>query len=250
MEYSINIPDYLTVKHYKDFSTLKSLDDLEQKLFVISALTEEPLQTIKSYPVPFILSVYAKLNDNVLNVEPEFYPIIEWEGKQYGYRPMHKMTMDEYVDLDNLSKDINNNINQVLAILYRPITKNKMQSPQFVTKSTFKVINGEGENGFDYYEVEKYDNEVRKDRAKEYDGFPASVALGALGFFLGTATLLSSDIPSYSQLLESRTNVPMKRKNKINNLLARITAGYISSMNWQKVPSYQSLETKHSLTLT
>lgn len=250
MEYSINIPDYFTVKHYKDFSTLKSLDDLQQKLFVISALTGESMETVKSYPVPFILSVYARLNELIASVQPEFYPIIEWEGKQYGYRPMHKMVMDEYIDLDNLAKDADKNLNEILAILYRPVTKNKLQSAKFITKSTFKVISGDNENGFDYYEVEKYDNEVRKEKAKEYDGFPASVALGALGFFLGTATLLSSDIPSFSQMLELKTNEVKKRKSKTKQALALTTVGYISSMNWQTVPSYTSQETKHSLTST
>jgi len=244
MEYSINIPDYFTVKHYKDFSTLKSLDDLEQKLFVISALTGETIQTVKSYPVPFILSVYAKLNELIASVQPEFYPVIEWEGQLYGYKPMHKMTMDEYIDLDNLAKNIEQNINEVMAILYRPVTKNKLQSAKFIAKSTFKVLSGENENGFDYYDVEKYDNEIRKERAKQYDGFPASVALGALGFFLGTATLLSNDIPSFSQLLELKTNVVKKKESKIKRALALTTAGYISSMNWQTVPSYQSQEIK------
>jgi len=244
MEYSINIPDYFTVKHYKDFSTLKSLDDLEQKLFVISALTGETIQTVKSYPVSFILSVYAKLNELIASVQPEFYPVIEWEGQLYGYKPMHKMTMDEYIDLDNLAKNIEQNINEVMAILYRPVTKNKLQSAKFIAKSTFKVLSGENENGFDYYDVEKYDNEIRKERAKQYDGFPASVALGALGFFLGTATLLSNDIPSFSQLLELKTNVVKKKESKIKRALALTTAGYISSMNWQTVPSYQSQEIK------
>lgn len=240
MEYSINIPDYFTVKHYKDFSTLKSLDDLQQKLFVISAVTGESIETIKSYPVPFIIQVYARINELIAGVEPEFYPIIEWEGKQYGYRPMHKMSMDEYVDLDNLTKDTDKNINDILAILYRPVTKNKLQSGKFVAKSTFKVLKDQAENGFDYYEVEKYDNEVRKDRAKEYDGFPASVALGALGFFLGTATLLSSDTLSYSQMLGLKMKEVKRKKSRIKQALALTTAGYLSSMSWQKVPSYQS----------
>ena len=184
MNISVNIPEYFKVKHYKDFSILKSLDEMEQRLFIISALTNESIDTVKSWPIPFVTQLYAKLNELITNVQPEFYPVIEWNDKLYGFCPMHKMSLDEYVDYENLAKDTDKNINDILAILYRPITENKLDKGTFVAKSTFKVLKGEVENGFDYYKIEKYDNEVRKLKAKEFDNFPASVALGALGFFL------------------------------------------------------------------
>lgn len=242
MNISVNIPDYFTVKHYKDFSILKSLDEMEQRLFVISALTNEPIDTVKSWPIPFVTQLYAKLNELITNVQPEFYPIIEWNNKLYGFCPMHKMSLDEYVDYENLAKDTDKNINDILAILYRPITENKLQSNTFITKSTFKVLKGEVENGFDYYKIEKYNNEVRKQRAKEYDEFPASVALGALGFFLDIKlSLLGSTVfyfPQWNTMMEEA----MKNKNKIKRALARTTVGYISSTNLAKVPSYKLQE--------
>lgn len=242
MNISVNIPDYFTVKHYKDFSILKSLDEMEQRLFVISALTNEPIDTVKSWPIPFVTQLYAKLNELITNVQPEFYPIIEWNNKLYGFCPMHKMSLDEYVDYENLAKDTDKNINDILAILYRPITENKLQSNTFITKSTFKVLKGEVENGFDYYKIEKYNNEVRKQRAKEYDEFPASVALGALGFFLDIKlSLLGSTVfyfPQWNTMMEEA----MKNKNKIKRALARTTVGYMFSTNLAKVPSYKSLD--------
>jgi len=116
MEITTNIPDYFTVKHYKQFSVLKSLDDMEQKLHVITALTVESMETVLNWPIPFIIQLYAKLNELISGVQPEFYPVIEWEGKQYGYRPMHKMNLDEYIDLDMIVKDTYRNINDILAI--------------------------------------------------------------------------------------------------------------------------------------
>jgi hypothetical protein len=242
MQITTNIPDYFNVKHYKQFSVLKSLDEMEQRLHVITTLTGESMQTVRQWPIPFIIQLYARLNELIANVEPEFYPVIEWEGKQYGYRPMHKMNLDEYVDIDMLIKDTDRNINDILAILYRPITKNRFNTSKWITKQTVKVLQGETENGFDYYDIEKYDNHIREQVASQYDNFPASIALGALGFFLGSNLSLSKNITSYSQQWESMMSEVKKKKSKIRRALALTTAGYISSINLLKVPSYNSLE--------
>jgi hypothetical protein len=242
MQIQTTIPDYFTVKHYKQFNILKSLDDMEQRLHVITSLTGESMETIKQWPISFIIQLYAKLNELISNVEPEFYPVVEWEGKQYGFRPMHKMNLDEYVDLDNLIKDVDRNLNDILALLYRPITKNKLNSSKWITKQTVKVMQGQMENAFDYYDIEKYSNQIRKERSPQYDNFPASIALGALGFFLGSNLSLSKNITSYSQQWESMMNEVKKKKNKIQRALVLTTAGYISSMNLLKAPSYNSLE--------
>ena len=215
---------------------------MEQRLHVITTLTGESMQTVRQWPIPFIIQLYTRLNELIANVEPEFYPVIEWEGKQYGYRPMHKMLLEEYVDLDMLIKDTDRNINDILAILYRPITKNRLNSSKWITKQTIKVLQGGTENGFDYYDIEKYDNAVREQISIQYDNFPASIALGALGFFLGSNHLLSENTMSSFLQWELMMNEVKNKKNKIQRALARTTVGYISSMNLLKVPSYNSLE--------
>ena len=242
MQITTNIPDYFTVKHYKEFSVLKSLDELEQKLHVITTLTGESMETVRQWPIPFIIQLYAELNKLIAGVEPEFYPVIEWEGKQYGYRPIHKMSLDEYVDLDMLIKDADRNINDILAILYRPIIKNNLNKGNWVANQTIKVLKGQVEYGFDYYDVEKYDYNKRIEISPEYDNFPASIALGALGFFLGSNHLSSKNTASSSLQWELMMNEVKKKKSKIRRALARITVGYISSMNLLKVPSYKSQE--------
>jgi hypothetical protein len=241
MEITTNIPDYFTVKHYKQFSVLKSLDDMEQKLHVIQVLTGESMETVLNWPIPFIIQLYARLNELIAGVEQEFYPVIEWEGKQYGYRPMHKMLLDEYVDIDMLTKDTDRNINDILAILYRPITENRLVSNKWIAKQTFKVLKGEVENGFNYYEIEKYDNRIREQVASSYDNFPASLALGALGFFLGSNHLLLKNTESSFLQWELMMSEVKNKKGKMRRALARTTVGYISSINLLKVPSYNSL---------
>ena len=213
---------------------------MEQRLHVISALTGESMETVLNWPIPFVIQLYARLNELIGSVEPEFYPIIEWEGKQYGYRPMHKMLLDEYIDLDMLIKDVDRNINDILAILYRPITKNNLNSGKWIAKQTIKVLQGQMENGFDYYEIEKYDNSIRERVASSYDGFPASMALGALGFFLDSNLSLSKNTTSSSQQWELMMNEVKSKSSKMKRALALTTVGYLSSINLLKVPSYNS----------
>jgi hypothetical protein len=241
MEITTNIPDYFTVKHYKQFSVLKSLDDMEQRLHVITALTGESMETVLKWPIPFIIQLYARLNELIAGVEQEFYPVIEWEGKQYGYRPMHKMNLDEYIDLDMLVKDTDRNINDIMAILYRPIVKNKLPNGNFVLKNTVKVFNKQIDNGFNYYEIEKYDNFIREERSPQYDNFPASMALGALGFFLDSKLSLLKSTAFYFPQWDTMMNEVKNKKGKMRRALERITVGYMSSTNLLKVPSYNSL---------
>ena len=213
---------------------------MEQKLHVIQVLTGESMETVLKWPIPFIIQLYAKLNDLIGNVQPEFYPVIEWEGKQYGYRPMHKMLLDEYIDLDMLVKDTDRNINDIMAILYRPITKNKLKNGNFILKNTVKVFQGQIDNGFNYYEIEKYDNFIREERSPQYDNFPASMALGALGFFLDSKLSLLKSTAFYFPQWESMMNEVKNKNSKIKRALGRITVGYMSSTNLLKVPSYNS----------
>lgn len=237
----ITIPEYLMIKHYKTFNTLSSLDEVEQMIAVISAITGELYDDVLKWNVPSIVDVYKRINDLISKNEQTFHPVIEWEGQLYGFQPMSKMSLGEYIDLDTLVKDIDNNINNILALIYRPVTKNKINSSTFILKSTIKALKYEVENIFDYYDVEEYEPDKCKSKAKEFDTFPLDIALGAMAFFLGTKTMLSSDILISSHLEQIKQAQKKMSKRKIQ-LLATM-AGFTHSMNLQKVPSYRLQET-------
>jgi len=161
MKLQIEIPDYLMVKHYKMLKQLHSLDDREQMIAVITALTGYDSDEIMKWNISAVINVYNELNKVLKNIQPEFYPLIEWKGKTYGFSSMAKMSLGEYIDLDSLSKDTEGNINQILALLYRPVTKNKVAG-KYMLKSTIKAMKYDVENIFDYYHIEEYDPELRK----------------------------------------------------------------------------------------
>ena len=244
MKYEVQIPDYFTVKHYKEFDRFAHLEERDQMLAMISLLTETPREELNEWPIQLLVKVYNTLNDTLKDVQPEFYPVIEWEGKQYGFQPMHKMSAGEYIDIDTLSRDTKTNLNHLLAILYRPITKNKLKSAKYVTKNIIKVYNGDVENAFDYYDVEKYNVGTRKAVADDFDSFPVNVALGALGFFLDSkAPFFENSQTYFPKWEEMMTMIKITSPNKRKQRLTNIMAGWLLSTNLQKHPSYKSQET-------
>ena len=248
MKVQIQIPDYLMVKHYKSLKQLHSLDEREQMIAVITALTGHEATEVMKWNISSVINVYNELNKVLSDIQPEFYPIIEWKGKQYGFSTMSKMSLGEYVDLDNLSKDADANINQILAMLYRPITKNKV-SGTYMVKSTIKAMKYEVENIFDYYEIEEYDPTLRKQRADEFDDFPVEVALGAMSFFLGIKVTSLNSSQTYTQQLD-KIKKEMSKMSKKKQRLANTMAGYLHSKNWASPRSYPSQEINQLQILT
>lgn len=240
-EIEIKLPNYLTLKHYKALDKVYSLENNLQTLHTIASILELPIDEVKRWSMNDITNIWKEIN-NVLveSGQPEFYPILEFEGVQYGFQPLSKMSLAEYIDIDNLVKDKLTNIEQLLSILYRPITKNKINSFKFKTKSSLKLIftKEKVEHLFPYYEVEEYDNEKRKLQAETFKDFPASVGLGALAFFLGVGNLSFQD--SLTSTLPNSKKSTKETMRKETLAYKNIMGGSTRYMSWEALPSYQS----------
>ena len=240
-EIQLNLPAYLTLKQYQAMDKVYSLEDNLQVLHTISAVAGLSINEVKKWDIPTITAVWKTIRtilDEAQNIE--FYPILEFEGQQYGFTPMSKMSLAEYIDLDNLAKDKMNNLTELVSILYRPIKSHKIKNMKFKVKSSLKLIftKDKVEHLMDYYEVEDYDNELRKKQAKLFDEFPASVALGALSFFLGVGNLSSLDsLTSTAQMSKLMRQKLMR--NEISQY-KNIMGGYTRYTSWEKLPSFKS----------
>ncbi len=243
MKLQVTIPDYFNIKHYKALAHIASLDETEQMVHTISVITNTDYDEVMKWNITSVVEVYQLINEMISQQEQSFHPIIEWNGVLYGYRSMGKMNLGEYIDIDNLSKDIDKNLNQILSLLYRPITSNKIKESKFIYKSTIKALNYEVENVFDYYEIEEYDPNKRKLEASKFDEFPIDIALGGLGFFLDIKAMSLSNSQIYSlKSLETAVKEAMKTLPKRKQRLLNTTAGFLLSMNLLKPISYQSQE--------
>lgn len=244
-EINLELPAYLTLQQYRDLDKVYSLDERLQTLHSICAITGLDIKVIKKWDLGTIKAVWETVSEIMAEAAKiEFYPILEFEGVQYGFTPMSKMSVDEYIDLDTLIADKTRNISEILSILYRPIKSHTITDMKFKIKSSFKVIfsRDNSEHLMDYYKVEEYDNDKRKEQAKIFEQFPASVALGALGFFLGVGNLSSLDsLISTAQMSKKQKKKMMKKEiEQYKNIMG----GYTRYMSSAALPSFQSGERK------
>jgi len=242
MKYTIEIPEYLSIGEYQRLSNLEHLTDLEKTIEIVHTVTTIDKDTLAKWTP----NQLANIGESVLSLmnfdDATFYPIIEFDNVLYGYRPISKMTLGEYVDLERLCKEPNTNLHEIIALLYRPITKNKTQSLKYKLINGHKIAKGTAENLFKYYEVEDYNSNDRGLNAEKMLSFPVAFALGAMSFFLGVGTKLSNSTNNYLRPTEKMTIT-----KQMDNLILSIGDGLEQYIHSQNPISYQSQETRVSL---
>ena len=236
---NITIPDFLTVEQYSKMNSYEGESELKRMVHVISALTgldKEEVQNWNAQTIQEIASAYADLLDH----KQEFHSIIEWNGTLYGYSSLQNSSLGEYIDIENLTKDLGSNMHKLAAILYRPITSHRFKTLKFAVKQKIKMVNNSVENVFDWYNVEPYDNKKRKEREEDFKQFPIHILLGAVSFFLHTANQYSIDILYLQNKITKRMMEKMKQ-DQMKILSASIGAGgglFTNSVN----PIYYKLQ--------
>ena len=193
-----------------------------------------------------LTSTYKTLLTSFDDLEPHFYPIFELDGVLYGFKSLTSMTTGEYIDLERLAKNPVDNLEQIMAILYRPITKNRFNGIKWAFKSTYKIALGEAENLFKYYEVEEYNNKKRGEQAEQMSKLPASISLGALSFFLVLGASYSANMNLSSLPSKQRTQMIKEMNQQMASMnIGDGLARFIISLAH---PSYLSEEKKVSWT--
>ena len=238
----LNLPNYITVQQYKQIVDSKTEGNGERLIAGIAALTSMSVEEVKNLPLNTIKNISDDLTELAFPKET-FHAVLEFDDKLYGYAHMNQTTLGEYTDLENLSKDTMNNLHKIAAILYRPIEKNRFKSISFRVKQGLKVVNNKVVNPFEYYTIEKYNSDVRKDREELFKSFPAHVLLGALGFFLATAGLYLN----HTLYLEKKITYRMKMKMQtetLENLSQSIGDGGELYTAYLNPTSYRSLGIK------
>ena len=246
MKVQINIPEYLSIADWKYFNSLEHLDDSEKMINLISKMGGVDIEEVRDYTLPALNQVYATLLSSFEDLTPQFYPVFDLDGVKYGFKSLTSMTTGEYIDLERLAKNPTENLEEIMAILYRPIVKNKFSGIKWAFKSTYKVALGEAENLFKYYEVEKYDNSKREENPQILSNIPASIGLGSLSFFLVVGAYYSAS-SSLSSLPPKQQMMEVEKMNK-QMALVNIGDGLLRFITSLQHPSYLSEEKEVSWT--
>jgi len=142
----------------------------------IAALSNIPKDLIKQLELKDVAVIMSKLSELQAKQDSSLKRIVEINGKRYGFHPrLDEITLGEYADLETMIKnDIEKNMPEVMAILYRPIV----------------------EENNDVYTIEAYDGNITI-RAEEMKKMSAEQVQSALVFFYHLGKELSLTLPLY-----------------------------------------------------
>ena len=204
----ITIPEYLSVDKFQQLQNLEHLTELSRVIKVISIIGGIEEDELKTWMPEDIKRVYQDVVKCMDHGE-SFYPIFESKsGLKYGYSNLDGMTLGEFTDLERLCEKPNENLHEIMAILYRPIASHRFKEFTWIVKHEFKINTRKIDNVFKYYELEKYDSKTRLANADNLKDIPVQFALGALGFFLGTGNgYLNITTPSSTRKEEKKAQM-------------------------------------------
>jgi hypothetical protein len=243
----VTIPDYFSVKHYKSMGSFEHMEEVDKIIAVVTATTEHSEEDVMEWSLPNLLSIYKGISAILNDVTPTFYPVFEFKGVTYGFQPLSKMSVAEWIDLENRMKDPIKNMEGILAILYRPIVEHKFDGMKWNVKSYIKTLTGNTESIFNYYTIENYDTEKRGWREKVFEDLPIEYALGCYTFFLAFTLMLQRDILSYSPEVKASLKKELMKEidEAIKGLQSNnITAGSTYYEDWKLQSSLESQANK------
>ena len=161
----------------------------------IAALSNIPKDLIKQLELKDVAIIMGKIAELQSKQDSSLKRIVEIDGKEYGFHPdLTEITLGEYADIETFIKnDIEKNLPELCAVLYRPITEKK--------------------NGV--YTIEAYDGNI-KIRTEEMKKMSAEQVQSALVFFyrLGNELLLTLQSFSIQVLKEMKMQLQVNPSQK------------------------------------
>ena len=144
----------------------------------IAALSDIPLQLVKSLAIRDVAVIMGKLSELQSESGQSLKKVIEIDGVEYGMHPnLDDITLGEYADIESFIKNgIQNNMPELMAVLFRPIVEKKG----------------------DIYAIEAYDGNIAI-RAEEMKKMSAENVQSCLVFFWIFAKELLKITPSVLQ---------------------------------------------------
>ena len=168
-----------------------SSSEIELIIKTLESLVGISTTQLTKVPLKYLKMAYAELSTLTPTMPSnELKRIIDVDGTAYGFIPdFDTLTFGEFCDLDNYLQDSWNNLDKILAILYR------------------RVIKREG----DKYKIEPYSLDNIKERRELFkNNLSIGTIYGSLVFFY---TIGSKHISTMLSSLEEENKVLRKKKS-------------------------------------
>ena len=230
-EIKITIPSEISVGDYIKFGTLDHLTTTERIIRIVSVIADRTEDEVKRWDLSDITKIYSDLSNRITDIKPTFLPIFVYNGTTYGFQPIHKMKGGEFIDLESKLEGGVTSLAEVLSILYRPITKNKLDGLEWKIKNNLKYVVGKSENLFKYYDIEEYDTSESNRRVMMFSELPIQIGLGAYSFFLSIGEIYLAN--SKTSLVKLSKKMKKSEKKAFLQLL-NIMDGSIHSTTSQE----------------
>ena len=118
----IVVPTSIADISVKKWIQLSKTDDVVKRVSILCGITEKTVKSMTIESMETVNSLLEELEDPS-QTEFELFPIIEIEGEKYGIHPnLSELTVGEYGDLEKACEDSDENLLQILSMLYRKIT--------------------------------------------------------------------------------------------------------------------------------
>ena len=167
----------------------------EEAKDTIAALSDIPKNLLSQLELKDVAVLMGKIAELQERQDSSLKRIIEIEGKRYGFHPnLDDITLGEFADIETFVKnDIDNNLPELMAILYRPIVEEKNN----------------------IYIIEAYDGNISI-RAEEMKKMSAEQVQSALVFFYNLGNELLKTLPLYlmERLKEMKKQLPQNPSQK------------------------------------
>ncbi len=171
-----------------------------EALETIAELSNIPKDLIKQLELKDVALIMSKVAEMQQEQNSSLKRVIEIEGEKYGFHPdLNSITLGEWSDIETFIKqDIEKNLPEVMAILYRPIVEKKN----------------------DVYTIEAYDGDISI-RTEIMKRMSAEQVQSALVFFYHFVTKLSEILPLYlmERLKEMNKQLPQNLLPKSGDTL-------------------------------
>lgn len=221
----------ITLRRYYELQRILSNPVEGCEYDIVTALTDCPKDILMKLKYSVWLEIWEEAQLELMALTDtkteNVKPIIELDGVKYALVDINDLTLGEFVDLDLVLQSTNaeTKLNQIAAIVYRPLVK--------TTKNSNKV--------------EPYDPEVSQERAELFMDLPIDCIKSANSFFLQSANLSIKNTMDFLVNHPQMEMMPQEDQDNLRSLAQQGLGGIQSTVflekilsDLQKLPSYQS----------
>lgn len=113
----------VTVGQYQEIASITYEDPTDRMLEIVSILVDEDPDEIRKMDLTSLAKIINHLAwTNTIPEDANYKPIIYIDGIEYGcISRLTDLTVGDWIDLEHYVMDLNNNLHNLFAILYRPL---------------------------------------------------------------------------------------------------------------------------------